>query len=272
MKDLGEAAYILGIKIYRDRSKRLISLCQSAYIEKILKRYSMENSKRGSIPMQEKLKLSKSQGASTPAEMKHMQNVPYASAKLSILLLSMLPWVRKFICGLSVVPTIEEPISMYCDNTGAIGIANEPGITKDVSVVSVRAICYSNSQVGAAKGTTLTMTNTEDQPSGKDDLATKAHVTPGKERYAKYKFEDDDIKDGDDDNKKMQGPHYPFKVEARIDIPTYDGTVDAEKLDSWIDQLETYFTLYGFSSSDKVVFAWLKLTSHALAWWNSQLK
>nr|GEV54147.1 hypothetical protein [Tanacetum cinerariifolium] len=47
--------------------------------------------------MQEKLKLSKSRGASTPAEMKHMQNVPYVStvdsimyAKLSILLLSML--------------------------------------------------------------------------------------------------------------------------------------------------------------------------------------
>ncbi|GKC03545.1 retrotransposon protein, putative, ty1-copia subclass [Tanacetum coccineum] len=30
MKDLGEAAYILRIKIYRDRSKRLIGLCQSA--------------------------------------------------------------------------------------------------------------------------------------------------------------------------------------------------------------------------------------------------
>jgi hypothetical protein len=30
MKDLGEAAYILGIKIYRDRSKRLIGLIQDA--------------------------------------------------------------------------------------------------------------------------------------------------------------------------------------------------------------------------------------------------
>nr|GEY12881.1 retrotransposon protein, putative, Ty1-copia subclass [Tanacetum cinerariifolium] len=85
MKDLGEAAYILGIKIYRDRSRRLISLCQSAYIEKILKRYCMENSKRGSIPMQEKLKLSKSQGASTSAELKCMQNVPYASVVGSIM-------------------------------------------------------------------------------------------------------------------------------------------------------------------------------------------
>ncbi|GKC22136.1 retrotransposon protein, putative, ty1-copia subclass [Tanacetum coccineum] len=72
MKDLGEDAYILGIKIYRDRSRRLISLFQSAYIEKILKRFHMENSKRGSIPMQENLRLSKSQGASTPAELKRM--------------------------------------------------------------------------------------------------------------------------------------------------------------------------------------------------------
>nr|GEU42338.1 retrotransposon protein, putative, Ty1-copia subclass [Tanacetum cinerariifolium] len=76
-KYLGEAAYILGIKIYRDRSKRLIGMCQSAY--------SMENYKRGSIHMQEKLKLSKSQGASTLAEMKHMQNVSYASAVGSIM-------------------------------------------------------------------------------------------------------------------------------------------------------------------------------------------
>nr|GEX68099.1 zinc finger, CCHC-type [Tanacetum cinerariifolium] len=37
------------------------------------------NSKRGTIPMQEKLKLSKSQGASTPAEKQRMQNVPYGS-------------------------------------------------------------------------------------------------------------------------------------------------------------------------------------------------
>ncbi|GJZ23821.1 retrotransposon protein, putative, ty1-copia subclass [Tanacetum coccineum] len=85
MKNLGEAAYILGIKIYRDRSKRLISLCQSGYIEKILKIYYMENSKRGTIPMQDKLKLSKSDGALTPAEKRRMSNVLYASAVGSIM-------------------------------------------------------------------------------------------------------------------------------------------------------------------------------------------
>ena len=38
MKDLGEAAYILGIKIYRDRSRRLIGLSQSTYLKEICPR------------------------------------------------------------------------------------------------------------------------------------------------------------------------------------------------------------------------------------------
>ncbi|GKB80395.1 retrotransposon protein, putative, ty1-copia subclass [Tanacetum coccineum] len=54
MKDLEEATFILGIKIYRDMSKRLIGLIQSAYMEKILKRYRMDNSKRGHIPINTK--------------------------------------------------------------------------------------------------------------------------------------------------------------------------------------------------------------------------
>ena len=41
MKDLGEATYILGIKIYRDRYKRLLSLSQSTYIDKVLNRFAM---------------------------------------------------------------------------------------------------------------------------------------------------------------------------------------------------------------------------------------
>ncbi|GKB40764.1 retrotransposon protein, putative, ty1-copia subclass [Tanacetum coccineum] len=85
IKDLGEAAFILGIKIYRDRSKRLIGLGQNAYMDKILKRYRMDNSKRGHILMQERHDLNKTEGASTPKEVKRMQNVPYASAVGSIM-------------------------------------------------------------------------------------------------------------------------------------------------------------------------------------------
>ena len=37
MKDLGEVAYILRMKIYRDRSKRLLRFFQSTYIDTMLK-------------------------------------------------------------------------------------------------------------------------------------------------------------------------------------------------------------------------------------------
>ncbi|GJZ43547.1 retrotransposon protein, putative, ty1-copia subclass [Tanacetum coccineum] len=188
MKDLGETAFILGIKIFRDRSKRLIGLGQNAYMDNILKRYRMDNFKRGHIPMQERLDLNKTQGASTPEEVKRMQNVPYASAMGSIInskaelrvdsycdagfetdrddtksqtgyvfilnggavdwksskqsttamsateaeyiVASEVVWIKKFIPGLGIVPTINEPIRMFCDNSAALHFANEPGVQK----------------------------------------------------------------------------------------------------------------------------------------------
>ncbi|GJU58360.1 retrovirus-related pol polyprotein from transposon TNT 1-94 [Tanacetum coccineum] len=39
-------------------------------------------------------------------------------------------WIRKFISGLGIVPTINEPLNMYCDNSAAIHYANEPGVQK----------------------------------------------------------------------------------------------------------------------------------------------
>ncbi|GJY33913.1 hypothetical protein Tco_0418382 [Tanacetum coccineum] len=39
-------------------------------------------------------------------------------------------WIRKFISGLGVIPNIDRPMDIYCDNTGAITIADEPGVQK----------------------------------------------------------------------------------------------------------------------------------------------
>ncbi|KAD4888008.1 hypothetical protein E3N88_20081 [Mikania micrantha] len=85
MKDLGEAAYILGIKIHRDRSKRLLGLSQSTYIDKMMTRFNMENSKKGTIPMTKGTVLNKSQSPSTDIEIRRMQAIPYASAIGSIM-------------------------------------------------------------------------------------------------------------------------------------------------------------------------------------------
>jgi len=85
MKDLGEAAYILGIKIYRDRSRRLIGLSQDTYIDKVLKWFSMEQAKKGFLPMSHGIRLSKTQCPSTTDERDRLSRVPYASAIGSIM-------------------------------------------------------------------------------------------------------------------------------------------------------------------------------------------
>jgi hypothetical protein len=85
MKDLGEAAYILGIKIYRDRSKRLIGLSQDTYIDKVLKMFHMQDSKKDFLPMSHGVSLCKSQCPSTSDEQEKMSGIPYASAIRSIM-------------------------------------------------------------------------------------------------------------------------------------------------------------------------------------------
>ncbi|KAK8980508.1 hypothetical protein V6N11_081975 [Hibiscus sabdariffa] len=85
MKDLGDATYILGVKIYRDRSRRLLGLSQSTYIDKVLKRFSMEESKRGFLPMRHGISLSKEMCPSSPQERERMSQIPYASAIGSIM-------------------------------------------------------------------------------------------------------------------------------------------------------------------------------------------
>ena len=85
MKDLGEASYILGIQIYRDRSKRMLDLSQSMYIEQIVKKFGMENSKRGLIPMRHGIILSRSMAPKTLEDRSCMNKIPYASAIGSIM-------------------------------------------------------------------------------------------------------------------------------------------------------------------------------------------
>ena len=60
MKDLGEANYILGIKLLRDQKNKVLALSQALYIDKILARLSMENSKKGTLPFRHGVHLLRS--------------------------------------------------------------------------------------------------------------------------------------------------------------------------------------------------------------------
>jgi len=80
MKDLGEAAYVLGIQIFRDRKNKQLALSQASYIDKVMDRFAMQNSKKGYLPFRHGVSLSKEQSPKTPQEEEDMSRVPYASA------------------------------------------------------------------------------------------------------------------------------------------------------------------------------------------------
>lgn len=85
MKDLGEASHILGIKLMRDRKNRMLGLSQASYIDSILARFSMQDSKKGFLPFRHGISLSKDQCPKTPEEIEKMKGIPYASAVGSLM-------------------------------------------------------------------------------------------------------------------------------------------------------------------------------------------
>ena len=50
MKDLGKANYVLGIQIIHDQKNKPIAFTQTLYIDKILSRCNMQDSKKRYIP------------------------------------------------------------------------------------------------------------------------------------------------------------------------------------------------------------------------------
>jgi hypothetical protein len=80
MKDMGEASYVLGVEIHRNRNKRLLGLSQKTYLQSVLKRFSMENCKSVNVPLVKGTKLSEEMCVNTPEEKQIMKGIPYASA------------------------------------------------------------------------------------------------------------------------------------------------------------------------------------------------
>ena len=50
MKDLDEANFILRIKLWRYRKNKMLGLSQAGYIDNVLERFNMQNSKKILLP------------------------------------------------------------------------------------------------------------------------------------------------------------------------------------------------------------------------------
>ncbi|KAK2425531.1 secreted RxLR effector protein [Trifolium repens] len=80
MKDLGAAKRILGMEIHRDRGARKLWLSQKSYVEKVLNRFDMSNSKAVTTPLANHFKLTLDQCPKSDSEIEYMSKVPYVSA------------------------------------------------------------------------------------------------------------------------------------------------------------------------------------------------
>jgi hypothetical protein len=85
MKDLGEASFILGIEIHRDRRKGVLGLSQKAYIEKVLKKFSMHACNPTPAPIVKGDKYGSFQSPRSPYEINQMKSVPYSIAVRSLM-------------------------------------------------------------------------------------------------------------------------------------------------------------------------------------------
>ena len=54
----------------------------------------------------------------------------------------------------------------------------------------------------------------------------------------------------------------PFKVQVNFDIPLFEGLIDVDVVDKWLNLLEGYFSVHNFSNREKITFALLKAVPH----------
>ena len=85
MKDMGEVTYVIGIKIKRDRSQRILGLSQETYINKVLEGFHMKDCSPSIAPIANGDRFSLNQCPSNDLEKKEMKNIPYASTLGSLI-------------------------------------------------------------------------------------------------------------------------------------------------------------------------------------------
>nr|GEZ03485.1 hypothetical protein [Tanacetum cinerariifolium] len=130
-------------------------LSQDTYLDKILKRFRMENSKKGNMPLHHVIKISKDlcpnpgEGHWTAVKniLKYLRNtkdrflvyggerelrVTVADSTCESEYITACEaskeaiWMKNFIGDLGVVPTVQGPIEIFCDNESAGALTKEP--------------------------------------------------------------------------------------------------------------------------------------------------
>ena len=58
-----------------------------------------------------------------------------------------------------------------------------------------------------------------------------------------------------------------FKVHVNFDIPVFEGQIDVDALEKWLNLLEGYLSVYNFFDRENINFVILKSLPHVKHWW-----
>lgn len=140
MKDLGEASSILGIRITRKKELKTITIDQENYVQRILKRFNMEDCNPVTNPLETGLKLSKDMSPTTEEEKAEMKGIPYRQAVGSLLFLAMIS--RPDICF------AVNALSRYCNEPGKQHWNSIKRVLRYIKGTASYAITYGRSSEG----------------------------------------------------------------------------------------------------------------------------
>jgi hypothetical protein len=61
----------------------------------------------------------------------------------------------------------------------------------------------------------------------------------------------------------------PFEVQINFYIPIFEGEIDADVVDKWLNLLEGYFSVHNFSDRENITFSLFKAIPHVKYWWET---
>ncbi|GJW24172.1 retrovirus-related pol polyprotein from transposon TNT 1-94 [Tanacetum coccineum] len=155
MKDLGEASYVIGIEIHRDRANGKLGLSQKAYIERILNRFNMQCCSLTLAPVIKGDVFESYQCPKTEVEYKEMKRIPnaFVVGSLTYAQVCTRPDIA-YICGmlgrfqsnpglLHWKAAKKKLLKIYCDNSAAVSFSNnnsstESGLYLDTKYLFIR--------------------------------------------------------------------------------------------------------------------------------------
>ncbi|PKI58982.1 hypothetical protein CRG98_020627 [Punica granatum] len=129
MKDLGEASYVLGIKLLRDRHNRTLALSQALHIDQVWSRFisrsleTLEEEERMRKRCKEinfRIRVYFVRRQSIIEERQTIESTKEAKYVAAAEAAKEAVWLRKFLTDLGVVLAVQKLIVMYCDNSGVV--------------------------------------------------------------------------------------------------------------------------------------------------------